>query len=134
MDKVDTLDQQVALLVVRLNGDESSGTSGARIEIAGLKSTVTLILTEMSMIFGGVVTLLIGGVGSAWYYIRRARILATEMELQRAALKTHEDSISGKMDSVVAHTNGMSKHLEEMSHAAGVVEGRDQVEHERGEM
>ena len=126
MDKVDTLDQQVALLLARLGGDEANGTAGARIEIAGLKSTVTLILTEMSMIFGGVVTLILGGVGSAWYYIKRARILAVDMESQRARLKVHDDDISDKMDSVITHTNGMSKHLEEMSRAAGVVEGREQ--------
>ena len=146
--RLDNLDQRTTGIATRLTDDESGGTAGARVEIAGLKSTVNEMHWIVTGIFGAVISIIVAGLGLAWFWFRRAAesaqaakhvadlanqvyidlekhqaVLVAERAAVADKLDSHEAVMSAKLEVLRKQGDGMAKHLEELTHAAGVLEG-----------
>ena len=131
--RIDYLDDRVTGLSTRLSNHES-GQNSQPADIARLSSEVTILLSEMSAIFAGVVTIILGGLGLAWLYFKKATQLKVELERHRAViadeLKSHEATLSGKLNEIATQTNGMSEHLQRLAGEKGFAAGVESVRNE----
>ena len=124
--RIDYLDDRVTGLATRISNHEAAQTTEPA-EIARLSSVVTVLLSEMTAIFAGVVTIILGGLGLAWLYFKRATQLKVELEAHRIMiadeLKSREAALTGKLNTLVTPTNGMSEHLQQLASEKGFAAG-----------